>query len=241
MLADRQAAWMYQDSASGQPRFSDQPLIPQAAAPLNTFEDSYTQPRSNAQPVRRPVEANGPVKNLPARPPQANPSTHQENLLNGDMVQQMLSSRALLPAVAASLLLLNHHDAGLGWLRGFGFIDTIALVCLGISAYLTGPGLYASLTSAVAPSTQPALQVSGLADNVAKLASAAQLLQRDPEPKRWLDMYYNMASDVDNLLQEMVQLRKTMQSLQEHSQLEPVKEKAGWKRLNSFSKSERGR
>ena len=232
---------MYRDSASGQPRFSDQPLLPQAATSANTFQNEYGQPTSDRQPARRAVQANGPATRPPARQPQASTSTDHDSLLSGDLLQQILSSSAVLPAIAAALLLLNHHDTILGWLRGCGFIDTVALLCLGISAYLTAPSLYASLTSAIAPTATPALRVPELADNVAKLASAAQQLQQDPEPKRWLDIYYNMASDIDNLLQEMVQLRKTMQSLQERSQQEPIKDKAGWKRLNSFSKSEKGR
>ena len=46
-------------------------------------------------------------------------------------------------------------------------------------------------------------------------------------------MYYNMVSDIDNLLQEMVQLRKLMSDL--HNNTEHVKDKPNWLRKSSRS------
>ena len=234
---------MYPDGAPSQPRFSDTPLIPQAEPSANMHANGYSQPRSTNRQYAEP--AGPPYRSTTRSSTRSGDHTGSDNesILSAEKLQELLKSKAVLPAVAVALLLLNHHDTLFGWLRGVGFIDTIALLCLGASAYLTGPLIVAKLTPTFAPTASPtAAGLPGLADNIAKLSSAVQRLQRDPEPKRWLDMYYNMASDIDSLLQETVQLRKAMQSLQDRPPPGSSRDKSGWKRINSsFSKSEKGR
>ena len=233
---------MYADGAPGQPRFSDKPLIPQAEPSASMHANGYSHSQSANRQYAQPA---GPPYRSTTRSSirsEGNNGSNDDSILSAEKLQELLQSKAVLPAVAAALLLLNHHDTLFGWLRGVGFIDTIALVCLGASAYLTGPLIVAKLTSTFTPTASPAAGLPGLADNVAKLSAAVHRLQRDPEPKRWLDMYYNMASDIDNLLQETTQLRKAMQSLQDRPPPDNSRDKSGWKRMNSsFSKSEKGR
>ena len=76
-----------------------------------------------------------------------------------------------------------------------------------------------------------------MADNIVTLSSTVDLVQRDPAPKHWLDMYYNMVSDIDNLLQEMIQLRKLMSDM--HSDVEHVKDKTAWMRFQKSHKDKR--
>ena len=70
-----------------------------------------------------------------------------------------------------------------------------------------------------------------MADNIATLSSTVKRIQQDPAPRHWLDMYYNMVSDIDNLLQELTQLRKLMAAM--HNDNEPLKEKTAWMRKGS--------
>lgn len=232
---------MYAESGSGQPQFSDKPLITSQQPPANGFEPSHAQQRPTDNPPSRLTSHTYRARRTSTRKPAASVSSSDDSLLNNELVQQVLASGAVLPVIAAVLLLLNHHDTLFGWLRAVGFTDTIAILCLGASAYLIGPSLYAKLSSAITPAATPTIRLNELAENVAKLASAVQYVQQNPEPKRWLDMYYNLASDVDHLLQETVQLRKTMQRIQDRGPPEPVKEKGGWKRLSSFSQADKGK
>lgn len=74
-----------------------------------------------------------------------------------------------------------------------------------------------------------------MADNIITMSSTVELVQRHPAPQHWLDMYYNMVSDIDNLLQEMIQMRALMADM--HNDVEHVKEKTAWMRLQKAHKN----
>ena len=61
--------------------------------------------------------------------------------------------------------------------------------------------------------------------------TAMGLVTSEPAPKKWLDMYYNMVSDIDNLLQEMQKMNALM--LDMHNDVDYVKAKTAWLRFKS--------
>lgn len=61
--------------------------------------------------------------------------------------------------------------------------------------------------------------------------TATDLICSEPAPRKWLDMYYNMVSDIDNLLQEMIKLRSLMAAM--HDDVDYVKAKTAWMRFKS--------
>lgn len=61
--------------------------------------------------------------------------------------------------------------------------------------------------------------------------TATNLITSEPAPRKWLDMYYNMVSDIDNLLQEMIKMNALMGDM--HNDIDYVKAKTAWMRLKS--------
>lgn len=217
----QEAAGMYADNRTG-PRFSDTPLIQPAQPTGKTYRTSVEgqagTPRSSA----------------------TGPAEHQswvDTLLDTDQLQQFLASAAALPAIAGVLLLLNHFSTIFRWLQGVGVIDIIAFSCLAVSAVLAAPKVIVMAVRAVtalnALSTA-VVRLPEMADHIAVLSSTVNQIQRNPAPRHWLDMYYNMASDIDNLLQEMMQLRKVMSDSHIDADGESVKDKS-WRRKGSRS------
>ena len=217
----QEAAGMYADNRTG-PRFSDTPVI-QPAPPIGkTYRTSVGG------------QAGAP------RPPTTGPAKHKswvDTLMDTDQLQQFLVSAAALPAIAGVLLLLNHFSTVIRWLQGVGVIDTIAFSCLAVSAVLAAPKVIVlavrAITAFNALSTA-VVRIPEMADNIAVLSSTVHQIQRDPAPRHWLDMYYNMVSDIDNLLQEMMQLRKIMSEIHSDADGETVKDKS-WRRKGSRS------
>jgi hypothetical protein len=216
----QEAAGMYADNRTG-PRFSDTPLIQPAQPTGKTYRTSVGG-------------QGGP------RPPATGPAKHQswvDTLLDTDQLQQFLVSAAALPAIAGVLLLLNHFSTVFRWLQGVGVIDIIAFSCLALSAVLAAPKVITTAVRAVtafnALSTA-VVRLPEMADNIAVLSSTVNQIQRDPAPRHWLDMYYNLVSDIDNLLQEMMQLRKIMSDTHSDADGESVKDKS-WRRKGSRS------
>lgn len=214
---------MYAENGAAQPRYSDSPLIQTAQPARKSYRPMNG---SHVGPARQP--ANGPAE--------------YESWIDADQLQQFLqhhsqqflASSAALPAVAGVLLLLNHLSTVWGWLRGVGIIDTIALSCLAASAFLAAPTLLATIAPtvrAVTTLSTAMVRLPEMADNIATLSSTVNRIQQDPAPRHWLDMYYNMVSDIDNLLQELTQLRKVMAAM--HNDNEPMKEKTTWMRKGS--------
>ena len=217
----QEAAGMYADNRTG-PRFSDTPLI---------------QP---AQPIGKTYRTSVGGQAGAPRPPTTGPAKHQswvDTFMDTDQLQQFLVSAAALPAIAGVLLLLNHFSTVLRWLQGIGVIDTIAFSCLAVSAVLAAPKVIVMAVRAItafnALSTA-VVRLPKMADNIAVLSSTVNQIQRDPAPRHWLDMYYNMVSDIDNLLQEMMQLRKIMSDIHSDADGESVKDKS-WRRKGSRS------
>ncbi len=217
----QEAAGMYADNRTG-PRFSDTPLI-QPAQPIGKI---YKTSIGNQAGTPRPPTT-GPAKK----------SSWVDTLLDTERLQLFVASAAALPAVAGVLLLLNHFSTVLRWLQGVGVIDTIALSCLAISAVLAAPKVIVvavrAITAFNALSTA-VVRLPEMADNIAVLSSTVNQIQRDPAPRHWLDMYYNVVSDIDNLLQEMMQLRKIMSDIHSDADGESVKDKS-WRRKGSRS------
>ncbi|DBA87324.1 TPA: hypothetical protein ACH3X1_004380 [Trebouxia sp. C0004] len=216
-----QDAGMYADNKTG-PRFSDTPLIQPA------------QPTGKAYRTTIGDQAGAP------RPPATSPAEHRswvDTLLDTDQLQQFLASSAALPAVAGVLLLLSHFSTIFRWLQGVSVIDIIAFSCLAVSAVLAAPKVIIMVVRAVtafnALSTA-VVRLPEMADNIAVLSSTVNQIQRDPAPRHWLDMYYNMVSDIDNLLQETMQLRKVMSDIHSDADGESVKDKT-WRRKGSRS------
>lgn len=212
---------MYADNRTG-PRFSDTPLIQPEQAIGKTYRTSVGG------------QAGSP------RPPTTGPAKHKswvDTLLDTDQLQQFLASAAALPAIAGVLLLLNHFTTVFRWLQGVGVIDIIAFSCLAVSAVLAAPKVIIMAVRAVtafnALSTA-VVRLPEMADNIAALSSTVNQIQRAPAPRHWLDMYYNMVSDIDNLLQEMIQLRKVMSDIHSDADGESVKDKS-WRRKGSRS------
>lgn len=212
---------MYADNRTG-PRFSDTPLIQPEQAIGKTYRSSVGG------------QAGSP------RPPTTGPAKHKswvDTLLDTDQLQQFLASAAALPAIAGVLLLLNHFTTVFRWLQGVGVIDIIAFSCLAVSAGLAAPKVIIMAVRAVtafnALSTA-VVRLPEMADNIAALSSTVNQIQRAPAPRHWLDMYYNMVSDIDNLLQEMIQLRKVMSDIHSEADGESVKDKS-WRRKGSRS------
>lgn len=212
---------MYADNRTG-PRFSDTPLIQPEQAIGKTYRTSVGG------------QAGSP------RPPTTGPAKHKswvDTLLDTDQLQQFLASAAALPAIAGVLLLLNHFTTVFRWLHGVGVIDIIAFSCLAVSAVLAAPKVIIMAVRAVtafnALSTA-VVRLPEMADNIAALSSTVNQIQRAPAPRHWLDMYYNMVSDIDNLLQEMIQLRKVMSDIHSDADGESVKDKS-WRRKGSRS------
>ena len=212
---------MYADNRTG-PRFSDTPLIQPEQAIGKTYRTSVGG------------QAGSP------RPPTTGPAKHKswvDTLLDTDQLQQFLASAAALPAIAGVLLLLNHFTTVFRWLQGVGVIDIIAFSCLAVSAVLAAPKVIIMAVRAVtafnALSTA-VVRLPEMADNFAALSSTVNQIQRAPAPRHWLDMYYNMVSDIDNLLQEMIQLRKVMSDIHSDADGESVKDKS-WRRKGSRS------
>lgn len=149
-----------------------------------------------------------------------------------DKIRQLLSSSGALPAIAVILLMLNHYDVVYWFLKGLGFIDIIALSCLAFSAFLAAPKVVTVAIKAIRTISTAVTRLPEMADNIVTMSSTVELVQRHPAPQHWLDMYYNMVSDIDNLLQEMVKLRKLMADM--HGDVEQVKEKTpNWIKKNS--------
>ncbi|DBA70640.1 TPA: hypothetical protein ACH3X2_012023 [Trebouxia sp. C0005] len=212
---------MYADNRTG-PRFSDTPLI---------------QP---AQPIGKTYRTSVGAQAGTPTPSTTGPAPHQswvDTLLDTDQLQQFLASAAALPAIAGVLLLLNHLSAVFRFLQGVGIIDIIAFSCLAVSAVLAAPKVIIIAVRAVtafnALSTA-VVRLPEMADNIAVLSSTVSQIKRDPSPRHWLDMYYNMVSDIDNLLQEMIQLRKVMSDFHSDADGESVKDKS-WRRKGSRS------
>lgn len=212
---------MYADNRTG-PRFSDTPLIQPEQAIGKTYRTSVGG------------QAGSP------RPPTTGPAKHKswvDTLLDTDQLQQFLASAAALPAIAGVLLLLNHFTTVFRWLQGVGVIDIIAFSCLAVSAVLAAPKVIIMAVRAVtafnALSTA-VVRLPEMAGNIAALSSTVNQIQRAPAPRHWLDMYYNMVSDIDNLLQEMIQLRKVMSDIHSDADGESVKDKS-WRRKGSRS------
>ena len=176
--------------------FSDTPLI---------------QPTTPAGKVPRPA-----VVRQPSR-------RRRGGLINSDRIQQFAAATAALPAIAGVLLLVNHCGTVWRWFRGVGVIDTIALSCLAVSALLAAPRVITATYTAFSTLCTAVIRLPEMADNIVVLSSTVDLVLRDPAPRHWLDMYYNMVSDIDSLLQEMIQMRALMADL--HSDVEHVKEK----------------
>ena len=193
-------------SVPGQPNFSDTPIL-QPAAPTKSPHGS----------VRAPV------------PPKEHgfPAARQHHQLE-PRIQQLLAPQAALPVAAGLLLLLNHYDAVWSLIRHVGVIDCIALSCLAMSVILAAPHLMMLSTEASKASYTSFVRLPEMADNIATLSSAVRLVQQDPAPRHWLDMYYNLCSDVDNLLQEMSKVRKLM--AEKNTDAAHVKDKTAWMR-----------
>ena len=217
----QEAAGMYADNRTG-PRFSDTPLIQPEQAIGKTYRTSVGSQAGSPRPA-----TTGPAKH----------KSWVDTLLDTDQLQQFLASAAALPAIAGVLLLLNHFTTVFRWLQGVGVIDIIAFSCLAVSAVLAAPKVIIMAVRAVtafnALSTA-VVRLPEMADNIAALSSTVNQIQRAPAPRHWLDMYYNMVSDIDNLLQEMIQLRKVMSDIHSDADGESVKDKS-WRRKGSRS------
>ena len=190
----------------GQPNFSDTPIL-QPATPTGRIHGSVRAPlpRENGSPAAR-----------------------QHYQLKPRM-RQLLASQAALPIAAGLLFLLNHYAALWSLIRHIGVIDCIALSCLVLSVILAAPHLSIMLSAEASKTSHTSsVRLPEMADNIATLSSAVSLMQQDPAPRHWLDMYYNLCSDVDNLLQEMSNLRKTV--AEANTDVDHVKDKTAWKR-----------
>ena len=194
-------------SVPGQPNFSDAPIL-QPATPTGRVQGS----------VRAPV----PQKKYDF------PAARQRCQLKPRM-RQLLASQAALPLAAGLLFLFNHYDAVWSLVQHIGVVDCIALSCLAMSAVLAAPHLRMMLSAEASKGSHTSIvRLPEMADNIATLSSAVRLMRQDPAPKHWLDMYYNLCSDVDNLLQEMSSLRKLMVEL--NTDVDHDKTKTAWMR-----------
>ena len=205
---------MHANQYSG-PRFSDTPIL---------------QPAKPTGKVHRPVVARSEPK------PRGPWTVGQDNQLHARALQ-VLASGAALPAAAGILLLCNHYSEVWRLLRGVGIIDCIALSCLAISAILAAPQLVVLISRGLKTVETAVVRLPEMADNIVTLSSTVDLVQCDPAPRHWLDMYYNMVSDIDNLLQEMIKLRKLMSDM--HDDVEHVKEKTAWIRFQRSHKHDK--
>lgn len=207
-----------QTNFTGQPRFSNSPLI-QPEKPSGKIV--HRSVASGQQPRPQASSSAGCEKS----------SAGYANLIDTDRIQQFLASAAVLPAIAGLLLFLNHYATVWRWISRLGIIDTIALSCLAFSACLAAPRLFTVVMKALSRLPTAVARLPEMADNIATLSSTAKLVQQDPAPRHWLDMYYNMVSDIDNLLQEMIQLRKLIADM--HNDVENGKDKAAWGRKSN--------
>ncbi|KAL3140989.1 hypothetical protein ABBQ32_005507 [Trebouxia sp. C0010 RCD-2024] len=203
---------MHANSLSGQPTFSDTPLL-QSGTPAGSL-----------------------FKSVASTPPQKTrvhlAAGHHDQLRS--TITQLLASGFALPLAALLLLLLNHHSTLWKLVQGLGFIDCIALSCLAVSAVVAAPPLMQKTFEALKTVRAAVVRLPEMADNIVIMSSTVELVQQHPSPRHWLDMYYNMVSDIDNLLQEMVLLRKLMSDM--HSDVEHVKDKTAWMRLHKDKK-----
>ena len=191
-------------SVPRQPKFSDTPIL-QPATPTGRCRGSERAPV--------PQKEHG----FPAR---------QYYQLE-PRIRQLLAPQAALPIAAGLLLLLNHYDAVWTLIRHVGVIDCIALSCLAMSVILAAPHLMVMLSAEGSNASHASsARLPEMADNIATLSSAVRLMQQDPAPRHWLDMYYNLCSDVDNLLQEMSKVRKLM--AEANTDVDHVKDKTAW-------------
>ena len=192
-------------SVPGQPNFSDTPIL-QPATPTRRINGSVTAP----DPQKK----------------EGFPTTRQHYQLE-PRLRQLLASQFALPIAAGLLLLCNHYAALWSLIRHVGVIDCIALSCLAVSIILAAPHLM-TLSAVPKASSTSLIRLPEMADNIATLSSAVRLVQQDPAPRHWMDMYYNLCSDVDNLLQEMTNLRKLMTEM--HTDVDHTKDKTAWMR-----------
>lgn len=202
---------MHANSLSGQPTFSDTPLLQPGTPAGSSYKSASTPPQK-------------PRTHLAVG--------HHDQLRS--TVTQLLASGAALPLAAVLLLLLNHLGAVWKLVRGLGVIDCIALSCLAVSAIVAAPPVMKKIFEASKTVRAAVVRLPEMADNIVIMSSTVELVQQHPSPSHWLDMYYNMVSDIDNLLQEMVLLRKLMSDM--HSDVEHVKDKTAWMRLHKDKK-----
>lgn len=202
--------------------------------------NQYSGPRFSDTPILQPAKATGkvhrPVVERPLPRPQGPWTARQDGQL-GSRVLEVLASGAALPAAAGILLLCNHYSEVWRLLRNVGIIDCVALSCLVISAVLAAPQFVVLISRGLRTVQTAIVRLPEMADNIVTLSSTVDLVQRDPAPQHWLDMYYNMVSDIDNLLQEMVKLRKLMSDM--HDDVEHVKEKTAWMRFQRSHKHDK--
>lgn len=190
---------------SGKPHFSDTPIL-QPATPAGRVHGS----------LRAPM------------PPQKHSySARQDNQLEARL-RQLLAFKAALPIAAGLLLLFNHCDAIWSLIQHTGVIDCVALSCLAVSVILAAPQLVKVSSEAWRVLRTSVVRLPEMADNIVTLSATVDLVQQDPAPRHWLDMYYNMCSDIDNLLQEMIVMRKLMADM--HTDVDHVKDKTAWMR-----------
>ena len=203
---------MHANGLSGQPTFSDTPLL---------------QPGTPTGPLYKSVAS------IPPQATRVHLAAGRHDQLRS-RTTQLLASSAALPLAAVMLLLLNHHNALWRLVQGLGVVDCIALSCLAVSAVLAAPPLLKKGVEALKTVRTAVVRLPEMADNIVIMSSTVELVQKHPSPSHWLDMYYNMVSDIDNLLQEMVLLRKLMADM--HSDVEHVKDKTAWMRLHKDKK-----
>lgn len=203
---------MHANSFSGQQTLSDTPILQPATATGSIYKSVASTPLQKRH-VHLAAEHNGQLKTI---------------------TTQLLASGAALPLAGGLLLLLNHYPAFCTLIRGLGVIDCIALLCLAVSAVLAAPPLMFKIIEGLKTVRTAVVRLPEMADNIVVMSSTVELVQRDPAPRHWLDMYYNMVSDIDHLLQEMILLRKLMADM--HSDVEHVKDKTAWMRLHKDKK-----
>lgn len=158
---------------------------------------------------------------------------HQHEWSYSELGRHFTTSSFRLPLVACILLIGNHLPGLWSLIRKLGTIDCVAVACLALYILTLVPrclsmGMtsYNYIQSAIA-------RLPGRAEQIVPQVwqTATDLIVSEPAPRKWLDMYYNMVSDIDNLLQEMIKMNTLMRDM--HDDVDYVKAKTAWLRFKS--------
>lgn len=200
-------------------RFSDTPIL---GEPTNGL-GQYPVPRSRAAP---PDHTGRQYR------------THVSGDLHrdwsyGELGRHFTTSSSLLPLIACVLLIGNHIPSLWRLIQKLGTVDCIAIACLALYLLTMVPRCLSMALTSYNYFQSAITRLPGRAEQIVPQVwqTAMGLVTSEPAPKKWLDMYYNMVSDIDNLLQEMQKMNALM--LDMHNDVDYVKAKTAWLRFKS--------